>query len=186
MAHNARFDLGFLAQALGEHRSGAITQPVIDTLRMARRAIPGMFNYRLEHLAVSLRLAEAEDHRALSDARLVMGLFRRVLECHRGIATRQQLFLLAPPQHVDEPASSPREAFDAQRDLAWAIAERRSLIMVYEGGSKGLADRRVTPRKLVRSYGTTCLVAYCHADRVEKTFRLDRIRDLRRDPRSVS
>ena len=67
------------------------------------------------------------------------------------------------------------------RHLTLAIRQQRTVVMVYEGGSKGLSDRRVTPRRLVRSRGTRCLIAYCHTDGVEKTFRLDRIRELRTD-----
>lgn len=182
MAHNASFDLQFLQQAIAQHGAASIEPPVIDTLQMARRAIQGMYNYRLEHLAISLQLADSEDHRALSDSRLVMGLFRRVLESCRGLATQQQLFMLSPPRHVPEALRSPSRRLVSDRHLALAIAQQRTMIMVYEGGSKGLADRRVTPRRLVRSFGARCLIAYCHTDCVEKTFRLDRIRELRFTP----
>jgi len=49
--------------------------------------------------------------------------------------------------------------------------------MVYDGGTKGLSSRRITPRALMRSRGRIYLAAYCHIDGSEKHFRLDRIRE---------
>ena len=36
----------------------------------------------------------------------------------------------------------------------------------------------LTPRALLQSGGRPYLTAYCHTDRIEKTYRLDRIREL--------
>ncbi len=179
MAHNASFDLGFLHAAIGGDRSLVIASSVIDTLQLARRTIPGMYNYRLESLATAFQLADSEDHRALSDARLVMGLFGKIIELRRDLNSVQQLFALAPPMtRAAGRGSTDRFSYD-HRHLAWAIQQQCTVVMVYEGGTKGLTDRRVTPRKLVTAYGTRCLIAYCHSDQMEKTFRLDRIRELR-------
>ena len=46
----------------------------------------------------------------------------------------------------------------------------------YDGGSRGNAPRLVTPRDFVQRGGYNYMVAYCHLDSMEKSFRLDRIR----------
>jgi predicted DNA-binding transcriptional regulator YafY len=51
--------------------------------------------------------------------------------------------------------------------------------MVYEGGTKGLVERKITPRALLQTAGRMYLTAYCHIDHMEKTYRLDRIREFR-------
>ncbi len=183
MAHNAAFDVGFLHAAIGSDSSQIIANPVIDTLRLARRAIQGMYNYRLESLATALQLADSEDHRALSDARLVRGLFCKIVELRRDLTTVEQLFTLAPPLRQAATASKAGRFNYDHTHLTLAIQQQRTVVMVYEGGTKGLTDRRVTPRSLVTSHGTRCLVAFCHADKMEKTFRLDRIRELRIEDR---
>lgn len=178
LAHNARFDVSFLEAATERGPGQRLAGPVVDTLRLARRTVQGMYNYRLESLARALQVADAEDHRALSDARLVMGLFSRITQLHRDLTTLKQLFAFAPPLPTDQPTRR-RPSHVNHRHLAQAIEQQRTVVMVYEGGTKGLSDRRVTPQGLVTVSGRRCLVAYCHADKMEKTFRLDRIRELR-------
>jgi predicted DNA-binding transcriptional regulator YafY len=48
--------------------------------------------------------------------------------------------------------------------------------MEYTGGTRGTAPREVTPRAFVQRGGTAYLVAFCHLDSAEKSFRLDRVR----------
>ena len=154
---------------------------MIDTVQLARRVIPGLYNYRLETLGIGFELAETEDHRALSDSRLVMGLFQKIIAASRSLTTLQRLFSLAPPLSGHAAAKRARQTSVHHQHLTLAIQQQRTVVMVYDGGTKGLSDRRVTPRSLVNSRGTRCLIAFCHADQIEKTFRLDRIRDLRID-----
>ena len=59
-----------------------------------------------------------------------------------------------------------------------AIAEQRTVVIVYDGVTRGPADRRITPRAMLQSNGRQYLLAYCHAARLEKTYRLDRIREV--------
>ena len=46
----------------------------------------------------------------------------------------------------------------------------------YDGGTRGAAPRSITPRRFTQRGGATYLVAFCHLDAFEKSFRLDRIR----------
>ena len=46
----------------------------------------------------------------------------------------------------------------------------------YDGGTRGTTPRSITPRRFVQRGGATYLVAFCHLDCFEKSFRLDRIR----------
>ena len=68
LAHNAMFDLGFLNFAAAKTGLTLPTNPVIDTLDLARTCFRGAPSCRLEDLVVHLGLAESEDHRALSDS----------------------------------------------------------------------------------------------------------------------
>lgn len=69
VAHNYRFDLGFLDHE-GERLWGApFPRPAIDTLAMARRLYPRLERYSLLHLSTHLGVTARPDHRALNDAR---------------------------------------------------------------------------------------------------------------------
>lgn len=74
IAHNAPFDCGFLfreAGALGI----AIKNPVVDTLRLARKAFPGLSCYKLSYLTDYFCIAQEDAHRACCDAEATAKLY---------------------------------------------------------------------------------------------------------------
>jgi len=58
------------------------------------------------------------------------------------------------------------------------MEHQHAVVSVYDGGWQELADRRVTPRAMLQCNGRQYLIAYCHAADLEKTYRLDRIREV--------
>ncbi len=73
VAHNARFDAGFIQAAIEKH-CGHLWRPMnfVCTLQLARDRWPSLPTYRLEELTKSM---EVDAHRALGDARRCMTLF---------------------------------------------------------------------------------------------------------------
>lgn len=74
IAHNAPFDCGFLfreAEALGIE----IKNEVVDTLRLARKAFPGLECYKLGYLTDYFCIAHDSAHRACSDANATAKLY---------------------------------------------------------------------------------------------------------------
>lgn len=178
LAHNAPFDLGFLGEALARTGRSGLPHPVIDTLDLARRCLYGLPRYDLESLARYLGLARREDHRALADARLAMQAFCRMLAMRPEASRLSDLFRLSPPLRLVEKRALSTPAGDM--DALWAAIEQcRVIEMVYDGGSRGGLPRRVTPLEIYQSGSRAYLVAFCHIDQMEKTFRVDRIRQLR-------
>ena len=104
VAHNARFDYGFLKaefRRAGE-RFGA---DVLCTVRLSRRLFPQHGSHRLDALIERHRLPTADRHRALGDARAIRG-FLQVLPrdadpVEIDAAIRELLKLPATPPHLD-------------------------------------------------------------------------------------
>jgi DNA polymerase III epsilon subunit-like protein len=178
LAHNATFDLGFLNVAAARTGLPLPANPVIDTLDLARTCVRRAPSCRLEDLVVHLGLAESEDHRALSDSRLAMALFTHLAGRMERLRTVENLFRLSLPVTPDDSRTFVIEPSAGYEDLAVAIAEQRSVVIAYDGGTRGPADRRITPRAMLQSNGRQYLIAYCHAATLEKTYRLDRIREI--------
>jgi DNA polymerase III subunit epsilon len=176
LAHNAPFDLSFLAMALT--RLGIAYPPhyLCDTLDMARRLYPAWPSHSLEHVASRLNVANGAAHRALSDARLVKDVFLAML---RRTPTLKQIAELArvtqPLRFADAPvfAIDPPAGFEA---LLTAIAERCTVTMIYEHGWQRPQPRMITPRLVLEVHGVAYVIAHCHLSDAERTFRLDRIR----------
>lgn len=81
VAHNARFDVGFLKAAAREHGHAWPAFPVLDTVALARRTVlrDEVRNHRLATLAAYFHASVTPDHRALSDARATVDVLHALL-----------------------------------------------------------------------------------------------------------
>lgn len=80
VAHNVPFDLGFLNQQLTNIGLNKLTNPIIDTVELARILLPQAPGYKLSQLADYLKIQHNEPHRALSDAYVTSKLFLKLKE----------------------------------------------------------------------------------------------------------
>lgn len=101
VAHNAHVDLGVLSRKL----PGWESPEVFDTLKLARRLVPGLGSYRLGSLVEAYSLAEGlpddlNPHRATYDALVAARLF--VLLAIKAASLEE--LRGQPPEEVDENA----------------------------------------------------------------------------------
>ena len=168
IAHNASFDAGFLGRELSRAGHRLPDHRVFDTLALARRRHPALRNHRLETLAEFFRLDRGRLHRALGDSLLAKDLWLRL----EGPSAPAEML-------VSYPIRDPREATIAP--LGWetldqAIISGSTVCIEYDGGTRGTSPRAITPLRFMQKGGETYIVAFCHLDSLEKSFRLDRIR----------
>jgi DNA polymerase III epsilon subunit len=177
LAHNAPFDLGFLAMALIRLGIACPPHDVFDTLAMARRLYPTLPSHSLEHVATRLKVANKADHRALSDARLVRDVFLELLLHIPTVNSIADLVRISPLLTFDDApvcTIEPPAGFEA---LSTAIDERCAIAIVYEHGWQQPTPRMITPRLVLEVHGVAYVIAHCHLSDAERSFRLDRIRE---------
>ena len=80
VAHNATFDFQFLKSAIEKHKSKAPLGEVLDTYSLAKKALPGLNNYKLGTLVKHLKIEHKTLHRAEQDARCCGQLFQSIIE----------------------------------------------------------------------------------------------------------
>ncbi len=81
VAHNARFDVGFLDAELTRHGYPRVSNDVVDTAKLARRLVRDeVRDVRLATLARFFRARTQPNHRALSDARATVDVLHGLLE----------------------------------------------------------------------------------------------------------
>ncbi len=68
VAHNAAFDARFARRALEAHELPPLRVPVLCTRKLARRLLPRLGRYDLDHLCAHFGIANGARHRALGDA----------------------------------------------------------------------------------------------------------------------
>jgi len=92
VGHNViEFDNRFLDRLLGQHLQRGLTNPVVDTLVMARRLFPGEQQHTLEHLIRVLGVADVQEHRAARDVTQTAGLYHALLAENQAWRAREAL-----------------------------------------------------------------------------------------------
>lgn len=95
VAHNARFDVGFLKRACERHGHPWPGPEVVDTVALARCALlrDEVPNVKLATLARHFRVSVEPNHRALTDARATVEVLHGLLERlgNLGVATLEDL-----------------------------------------------------------------------------------------------
>ena len=84
VAHNARFDAGFVARALEQLQLPPLRVPVFCTQRLARRLLPDLGRYNLDTVCAHFGIRNTARHRALGDAQATAALWVELLQLARG------------------------------------------------------------------------------------------------------
>ena len=81
VAHNARFDIGFINAALVHNGREKLANRVLDTVGLARRLVGGeVENCKLSTLAASLGFVHQPSHRAINDVLATGDLLHHLIE----------------------------------------------------------------------------------------------------------
>ena len=182
LGHNVRFDLSFLRKEF--RKCGCDLPdvlgdvPVLDTVRIARRRF-GRGGNGLQNLARRLGCPAPVAHRALADALTTAAVFERMLEPVGGWdlclcdAIREQ----GGPMGLLPLAS--RESL-LPLELEEALEQRCAVMMEYLDARQNRTKRVIEPLQVRRFNGEMTLVAHCHLRNDRRTFKLDRIVQLRK------
>jgi DNA polymerase III epsilon subunit family exonuclease len=80
VAHNARFDAGFMKRALDDLGLPPLRVPVLCTQRLARRILPELGRYNLDRVCAHFGIRNPARHRALGDVRATAALLVELLQ----------------------------------------------------------------------------------------------------------
>ena len=182
VAHNAPFDLSFLAAEWRRLRWPPRLGFTVDTLALARRTYVFRHN-NLSEVARALRVRVEREHRAMGDVWTTAHVFERMLIDlqRRHVVTLADL-LDAQGGNVLWP-DAPSLALPA--DLETALAGSRRLWVRYRDRRGQISERWLEPLDVVGDADSAYLVAYCLQRGEQRTFRLDRIVDMRLEPDSA-
>ncbi len=150
VAHNARFDMGFLGAALERDDRPPLQNTVVDTCTLARRLLAGEVpNNKLGTLASRLRLDHQPNHRALDDALATGDLLHVLLERAAGHGVYGLDDLVAVPKMINHPQAKKLSLTDdlPRSPGVYLFRDRRG-DPLYVGKATNLRSR-------VRSYFST-------------------------------
>ncbi|KAA3662253.1 MAG: WYL domain-containing protein [Chloroflexi bacterium] len=179
VAHNAGFDADYLGMELfidsyaSTKPSLKLSNPWLCTLQLARKNFHFGQN-NLGHIAQKLGVRIGRAHRALNDVYTTSEVLKRMvaeLEKQRMNTVGDLLLAQGGPIYATTPELpflSPiiQEALDTQQ----------SLRIVYKGQRRE-SQRVITPFYPTYNLGNSYLIAHCHLNDEQRTFRIDRIVD---------
>jgi DNA polymerase-3 subunit epsilon len=180
VAHNAAFDVGFLAADAARLGLAAPSTPVIDTRALARAVFPGRRSYALEALCREIGLAAGSAHRGLADAHSCRMLFLACRErlAAAGAATEPEALAAIGGPVIDLAARAPA-ALATVVDLSHAIEGGADVEIAYESARKERTFRRIQPLSFAVVGGATAVIAFCRLRGERRTFLVDSIREIR-------
>jgi DNA polymerase III epsilon subunit family exonuclease len=181
LAHNASFDLAFLACELRRAGHAYPLHPTIDTCRLARLLLPEAPNYKLSTLTAHFELpTDGPAHRALPDSQACAELFRL---CVTRLPLQAETQLESFWQNYPGVRNDVLEAAVATNHpltppLNIAIEKQLDVKIFYHNARNERTERIVTPLFLAGRGTFTYLEAFCHLRQENRQFRLDRMQYL--------
>ena len=176
--YNVGFDLGFLEnelRLLGRDFPAGIF--VIDVMQMARRIMPGFDRYGLAKVSSYIGISTPQEHRALSDVELTLGVFSHLIDKVRGkgVDNFLQFYNLFGFNTALTEGLNNQHIAAIQRaiDLGAKIK-----IKYYSSSAAEVTERKVMPKEIISQGRAKYLVGYCHLRKDERTFKINAIMDL--------
>jgi DNA polymerase-3 subunit epsilon len=176
VAHNAPFDLGFLAAEWEIARLPLPEHHAIDTLALARRAYRFPRN-SLAAVAAALGVPASVAHRAMGDVQTTFGVLQHILH---DLAQRRHVTTLGGLLDAQGGAISyPQEqALPLPPAIAEALENGGLVRMRYVDARGNATDRVVKPLRVSAERGNLYLIAHCFSRGEQRTFRLDRVVEM--------
>lgn len=84
MAHNAKFDMGFLDTYMRKNLGKGAPTNTLDTLAMSRAILKGVPNYKLGTLANHFNIDYSGAHRSLRDCEITLEVYNNIRKIYEG------------------------------------------------------------------------------------------------------
>ncbi|MFD1038662.1 ATP-dependent DNA helicase DinG [Virgibacillus byunsanensis] len=151
IAHNVPFDLGFINEEFAGLGMERLTNPVIDTVELARILYPQSPSFKLGQLTEYLDIHHSDPHRALSDAFVTAKLFLKMKQKINQLPFETVSHLL----HLEKSLKSDLSHLLDERHHALAFSlQKRDDMDTYGGlAYKKMVDHSVTEDEIETPFG---------------------------------
>ena len=176
VAHNSKFDIGFLMSMY--HRCGIETDnnSVYCSCNLSRKLNKDAKNHKLSSLCDQFEIALENHHRALDDTIACLKVFTKICDKSRDIRAIGSSSILYQ-------AGEFKKAFDKLipeklKDLEGYCTNRTPIEMRYKGGKNKNAIRKVIPFSLLPLPNGIALYGKCQATNLFKYYKIEKITEV--------
>jgi DNA polymerase-3 subunit epsilon len=173
VCHNAQFDIQFLDSEFKRLGHEIQIPNLIDTLNLARQFYD-LPSYSLLSIAEAFHVPMTAAHRALDDALTARGIFFNMMEGLKEFNKPLDEYI-----GIYNSPVWPNEGIQLPTELGEAIYSNRKIFIRYIDGDGDETERWITPKQVMGLSDYIYLQAYCHLRNAERSFRLDRIVEVK-------
>ncbi len=179
VAHNAKFDLGFLVFALHNFSLPYPSSDIYCSVKMSRQSFKEIENYKLSTIAKHFEIPLENHHRAMDDTIACLLIFKKALdrlsEKELKAALKESLLFNSSDfqknKHID---------LDGHlADLRKRVRKQQMVFIKYNGGSYKNRLRPVRPVSLLPMPEGDVLYAHCLLTDMYKSFALRKIKEVK-------
>ncbi|MBL6989393.1 MAG: hypothetical protein ISR65_06430 [Bacteriovoracaceae bacterium] len=181
VAHNARFDIGFLVFAIHQFQKELSHSKVYCSCQLARECLKKMPNFKLGTLVKNLDIPIENHHRALDDAIACLLILVKSIITTENVATalkRSYQFSLGDFMRNSDFEIPPHLLLLKQKVVHQEVVEIK-----YQGGTIRNIFRPIRPIGLLPVPGKNILYAQCLTSNMFKSFILSKISEVREVPK---
>lgn len=176
VAHNAKFDLGFIVLALQKSGHKLSESKIYCSVKLSRTTYPDLINHKLKTLVEHHQIPLVNHHRAIDDAYASLRVFIQGLKIIKSeyLNKTAMLFKL---NEFDQKSKEPLPKY--LNNIEKLVQEAAIVEIKYNGGSMRNEFRPVKLTSLINSPEGNFLYARCLISDIYKSFKLKKITDLR-------
>ena len=180
IAHNAKFDLGFIVMGMQKADHELLNNDIYCSCKLARQTHAELINHKLSTLVKELNIPLVNHHRATDDAFACLKVFMSSLERLQTptsslLKRYGHLFSLHDFEKIkmeDLPAHLSK--------LELLVKEAAVVEILYSGGNHKKDFRPVKLTSLLNTPDGNILFARCLLSDMQKSFKLNKVTDLRK------
>jgi len=182
IAHNAKFDSGFLTFALHKNELKSPNCPVYCTVKAARKVIKDVENYKLSHLSKALNIPLENHHRAFDDTLACLYLFNHILEkVKEDSKTEKAMFSESLLFNISDFTKSKTMHLPEHLIELKQCAQKQHVVFIkYRGGSYKGKLRPIRPVSLLPMPEGNVIYAHCLLTDLYKTFAIRKVSELKK------
>lgn len=173
VCHNAQFDIQFLDSEFHRLQREIQIPNLIDTLMLARQNYD-LPSYSLHYIADAFHIPVKVTHRALDDAHTARSVFFAMMD-----GLKQYDKPLDEYIGIYNSPVWPNDGIQLPTELGEAIYSKKKLFIHYIDGDGKMTQRWITPKQVMGLSDYVYLQAHCHMRNAERSFRLDRIVEVK-------
>lgn len=176
VAHNAKFDLGFIVMALKKNSLSLSASDIFCSCKLARHTHKSAKNHKLKTLVTELEIPLVNHHRALDDAFACLKVYIKSLEIVTDDNLRPHSYLF----NLHDFNKIADEDFPEHLTPLINLVQKAAVLEIkYNGGKLKNEFRPVKLTGLINSPEGSVLYARCLLTDIYKTFQLKKIIELR-------